>query len=204
MVVLSSLVVPESPRWLAKQGRDGEAIQNLCRLRSALPDSDEILDEMAEIRTQIQEEVALTKGRTILELLERHNLVRILWALGVGFFGIWSGHNAILFVSLFPGNFCSKCQLILCSHLVRANCLRGDWAFVSKRPWYLTFEVVADSLILKVGRMPASWPLESSHALNLPRPFCSSSAPCSSSTERRSCQGAPSSWEPFCSHLGQS
>lgn len=54
---------------------------------------------MAEIRAQIEEEVALTQGRTVLELLERHNLVRILWALGVGFFAIWSGHNAILLVS---------------------------------------------------------------------------------------------------------
>lgn len=52
---------------------------------------------MAEIRAQIEQEVALTKGRTLVELFERHNLMRLLWALGVGLFTMWSGHNAILY-----------------------------------------------------------------------------------------------------------
>lgn len=54
---------------------------------------------MAEIRAQIDEEAALTKGRTIFELFERHNLIRILWAIGVGCFAMLCGHNAILYVS---------------------------------------------------------------------------------------------------------
>lgn len=102
LVIGSALLVPESPRWLAKQNRHDEAAQNLSRLRSATADSKEVFHEIAEIRSQIEEEVVLTKGRTAVELFERHNLVRVLLALGVGFFAMWSGHNAILYVRNLP------------------------------------------------------------------------------------------------------
>lgn len=52
---------------------------------------------VAEIRAQIDLELALTKGRTLVELLERHNLVRVAWALAVTMFTMWCGHNALLY-----------------------------------------------------------------------------------------------------------
>lgn len=88
LVIISTFMIPESPRWLAKQDRYEEAIKNLCYLRNAAPDDAEIIDEIAEIRAQIQEELAATQGRTTRELFERRNLIRISWALGVGLFSM--------------------------------------------------------------------------------------------------------------------
>lgn len=52
---------------------------------------------MAEIRAQIDQELAIAKGRTVAELTKRHNFIRLLWALGIGLFSMWCGHNAILY-----------------------------------------------------------------------------------------------------------
>ncbi|CAK7243802.1 MAG: hypothetical protein STHCBS139747_005330 [Sporothrix thermara] len=97
IVILCMLFVPESPRWLARQDRYQDAITSLAYLRGASPDDDEVRLEMAEIRTQIQEELAATEGRTVRELFERHNFIRLMWAFGVGLFAMWCGHNAILY-----------------------------------------------------------------------------------------------------------
>ncbi|KAH8646769.1 general substrate transporter [Xylariales sp. PMI_506] len=97
LVLISTLLVPESPRWLAKQDRYEDAAKNLGLLRGAAPDSAEVVDELAEIRAQIEEEMSATQGRTVREMFERHNLIRLMWALGVGFFAMWCGHNAILY-----------------------------------------------------------------------------------------------------------
>lgn len=43
--IVCMFLVPESPRWLAKQNRYAEATKNLCYLRAAASDSDEILVE---------------------------------------------------------------------------------------------------------------------------------------------------------------
>ncbi|OTB10280.1 hypothetical protein K445DRAFT_70583 [Daldinia sp. EC12] len=97
IVLISSFFLPESPRWLARQARYDEAAHNLSYLRSVAVDSTEIIEELVEIRAQIQEEVAISRGRTIREIFERKNFIRLLWSLAVGLFAMWCGHNGILY-----------------------------------------------------------------------------------------------------------
>ncbi|PVH82681.1 sugar transporter [Cadophora sp. DSE1049] len=96
-VMAGSFMTCESPRWLAKQGRWDEATKALCSLRGADEGDVEIVEELAEMKAQIDEEIALTNGRRIREMLKVRNFQRLLWGVSVAFFTMWCGHNAILY-----------------------------------------------------------------------------------------------------------
>jgi MFS family permease len=95
-VIFGSLIATESPRWLARQGNWEGAIKSLCTLRGAKEGDAEVIEEIAEIRAQIEEELALTNGRTIKEMFTKKNFQRLIWGTAVALFAMWCGHNAIL------------------------------------------------------------------------------------------------------------
>ena len=97
LVMFLTFFIVESPRWLAKQGRWEQATDSLCYLRSARPEDPELLLEIAAIKAQIEEEIEATKGRTVKEMFAKKNFQRLMWALGVGLWAMWCGHNAILY-----------------------------------------------------------------------------------------------------------
>ena len=101
-VMLGSLATSESPRWLAKQGRWDEATRSLCVLRGAGEGDVEIVEELAEMKAQIDEEVEMTDGRRLGEMFKVRNLQRLMWGVSVAFFTMWCGHNAILVSFLSP------------------------------------------------------------------------------------------------------
>jgi MFS family permease len=100
IILGGSFSIVESPRWLARQNRWDEARISLAYLRGS---SSDLTSELAEIHAQLDEEVCATTGRSFGELLQRQNLIRLLWDCGAAFFSIWTGSNAILYYS--PTNF---------------------------------------------------------------------------------------------------
>lgn len=98
IVLAGSFVICESPRWLARQDRWDEAHKNLRYLRGGADSVDlELKTELAEMQAQIEEELEATAGRSLKELSQRRNLLRLVWGCGVSFFSIWGGQTALLY-----------------------------------------------------------------------------------------------------------
>ncbi|KAK0763350.1 hypothetical protein N5P37_002727 [Trichoderma harzianum] len=75
LIGLGMLLVKESVRWLAKQGRNEEALANLIWIRGG--DSPEVQVEFEEIRSSLDEESRLTEGISWKELLLPVNRFRV-------------------------------------------------------------------------------------------------------------------------------
>jgi MFS family permease len=85
----------ESPRWLCKQGRHDKAIVSLAHIRCKSVDSPEIIQEMAEIRASIEEELNATEGVTWKECLTPGNRKRFAIGFMIMFWQQFSGTNSI-------------------------------------------------------------------------------------------------------------
>ncbi|KIX99567.1 uncharacterized protein Z520_05143 [Fonsecaea multimorphosa CBS 102226] len=70
ILLVGMLFLRESPRWLAKQGRDQEAVAALAHIRCDSPDDVEVMSEFAEIKASIAEEEELSEGVTWKECLQ--------------------------------------------------------------------------------------------------------------------------------------
>ena len=85
----------ESPRWLCKKGRHEKAIASLAHVRCKAVDSPEIIQEMAEIRASIEEELNATEGVTWRECLTPGNRKRFAIGFMIMFWQQFSGTNSI-------------------------------------------------------------------------------------------------------------
>lgn len=63
----------ESPRWLMKNGRHEKALDSLAHVRCLSIDDPEVLEELAEIRASIEQELNATEGLTWKEILRPAN-----------------------------------------------------------------------------------------------------------------------------------
>lgn len=94
-LLIGLFFLKESPRWLMKQGRFEEATNSLAYMRREDPQAPEIVQEIAEIRASIEEELAATEGVTWKECIAPGNRYRFLTGFCIMFWQQFSGTNSI-------------------------------------------------------------------------------------------------------------
>ncbi|KAI1171986.1 general substrate transporter [Nemania sp. FL0916] len=90
----------ESPRYLIKQGKDAAAVKAMSRIRQLPPDHEYVVQEIAAIRAQHEEEMEATLGSSWTGVLKEMFLIptnayRLYLALMVQLLSQWSGAGSI-------------------------------------------------------------------------------------------------------------
>lgn len=97
IVTLIVFGLPESPRWLAKRGREKEAIEVLCTVFDLPEDDDYIVGEIEAIRAAI----AIEQGQGAQKWtgLFKKDILQTRWRVFLAWFGLfmnqWSGVSQI-------------------------------------------------------------------------------------------------------------
>lgn len=95
MMLIMSLWVPQSPRWLVKQGKTQQARQVICRLRGMPEEDPYVVTELKGIEDQLEWEEAMTMGTSgfwapVKELFTVPDMrYRLLLSFGLGAAGQW-------------------------------------------------------------------------------------------------------------------
>ncbi|KAK3675836.1 hypothetical protein LTR78_004477 [Recurvomyces mirabilis] len=95
LMLIGLCFLKESPRWLTKMGRHQKAAESLAWSRCAKIDDPELLEELAEIRASIDEEMNSTEGVTWKECLQPGSRKRFFLAFCIMFWQQFSGTNSI-------------------------------------------------------------------------------------------------------------
>lgn len=101
ILILSSFLCYESPRWLIKVGRPDDAIVNLAKIRNLPTDHPYIVGEISDINEQILTEQEAVEGNSVVSVLKEFVLVKanryrfFVVAAAAQVLGQWSGANAI-------------------------------------------------------------------------------------------------------------
>lgn len=95
IMLIGLCFLKESPRWLMKKGRHAEAAQSLAHIRCEAIDNPDVIKELAEIRSAIEEELNATEGVTWKECLLPGNRYRFITGFCLMFWQQFSGTNSI-------------------------------------------------------------------------------------------------------------
>lgn len=96
--------LPESPRWLAKRGREEEAAEVICAVFDLPPDDPYVLDEMAAIRAAISLEVQ--EGAQKYSAVFKDDALKTRRRVILAWFGLFmnqmGGINLVVYCQSFP------------------------------------------------------------------------------------------------------
>ncbi|KAG7747217.1 hypothetical protein KL929_002982 [Ogataea haglerorum] len=92
------LFLPDSPRWLVKVGRTGEAAEVFARLEDKPVDSDQVQGEISMIQQSLMEDPAAIKASPFSRTKNKH-LRRSLMAIGLNIGAQMTGINIVTFYS---------------------------------------------------------------------------------------------------------
>jgi sugar porter (SP) family MFS transporter len=95
IMLIGLCFLKESPRWLMKKGRQTEAADSLAFIRCEAVDHPDVVRELAEIRSAIEEELNATEGVTWREILLPGNRYRFITGVCLMFWQQFSGTNSI-------------------------------------------------------------------------------------------------------------
>ncbi|KAL9112095.1 MAG: hypothetical protein Q9227_003472 [Pyrenula ochraceoflavens] len=96
MLALGMLLVPDSARWLAKKGRNEEALKSLVWVRGGV-ESPEVRAEFMEIQAGIEEELRVSEGFVWKELLLKPNLYRLVIAFTIQMCAQFTGNTSLAY-----------------------------------------------------------------------------------------------------------
>lgn len=91
------MLLPESPRFLVRQGRDEDAALSLSRLTRLSPDDPVVRNELAEIRTNFEAELALGESSYLDCFRPSHNKILLRTLTGI-FIQAWQQLTGINFI----------------------------------------------------------------------------------------------------------
>lgn len=96
IMLIGLFSVKESPRWLASVGKREEALRNLAYLRREHESSADVLHELVEIETAIEEERIAREGLGLKEaFFGKGNFIRFVIAFVIFLLQQWSGQNSV-------------------------------------------------------------------------------------------------------------
>ncbi|KAK4546850.1 hypothetical protein LTR36_001582 [Oleoguttula mirabilis] len=95
LMLIGLCFLKESPRWLTKKGKHQEAAASLAHVRCETIDHPDVIQELAEIRASIEEELNATEGVTWKECLQPGMRKRFILAFLIMFWQQFSGTNSI-------------------------------------------------------------------------------------------------------------
>lgn len=103
LLIILMFLQPESPRWLMKSGRDGDAIKSLTRIRQLPADDHYIMWEVEAIKEQLQRESDLGADQSLFQKLRvvfaQGNRSRLLVGMALMMLQNLSGINALNYYS---------------------------------------------------------------------------------------------------------
>ncbi|PFH51820.1 hypothetical protein AMATHDRAFT_141714 [Amanita thiersii Skay4041] len=97
-------ILPESPRWLIKRGKDAEAAKSLSRLTRLPPNDPEVEAELKEIRANLEAERALGESSYLDCFKFTHNRIALRTLTGI-FIQAWQQLTGINFIFYYGTTF---------------------------------------------------------------------------------------------------